>query len=160
MVDSFVVILVLVSGFCVASVVIDSQMRRRALNAAPTATPTLPQAIFVFRNGFLVDANTEGLSLLGSTSTAGCDWSNLRAALADQFPDFPHFQSAWKSKEVTVLRSHPDTRAGQVSIDQCADLARVSVVTSPSEPLLTRTACSAGLVPEWVTQVGELFKIP
>ncbi|MGR3712849.1 MAG: PAS-domain containing protein [Shimia sp.] len=98
---------------------------RKSRAAAKSAT----QAICIYRQGVLVEANPEGLRLLAGRGGRETNWRALRRLLADRFPDFPENQGSVEDQDTTVLCPSNSQDGSIVTIDQWQDTARVTVLT-------------------------------
>ncbi|SFL04360.1 PAS domain-containing protein [Shimia haliotis] len=91
--------------------------------------PQTQEAICIYRNGSLVEANTEGLRLLAGRGGKETNWRALRRLLAERFPDFPENQGATDMQDTKVLTSSKMHDGTLLTIDQWNDVARVTIVS-------------------------------
>lgn len=87
------------------------------------------EAVCIFRNGTLLEANPEGLRLLSGAATSETNWSTLKAILKDQFPDFPEHQGTGDCEEVIFLTASDSQDKAYATIDQTHNTARVTIST-------------------------------
>lgn len=87
------------------------------------------EAVCIFRNGALLEANPEGLRLLSRATNSETNWSTLRSILKDRFPDFPEHQGTGDCEEVIFLKASDSRDKAFATIDQTHDTARVTIST-------------------------------
>ncbi|WP_152926612.1 PAS-domain containing protein [Shimia sp. SK013] len=87
------------------------------------------EAIFIYRNGVMVEANAAGLRLLAGQGKSENSWRALRRLLAERFPDFPANQGTVQDQETTVLAPLNAQDTSVITIDQWQDVARVSILS-------------------------------
>ncbi len=122
----FLIVMLGISALLLTLGLLSLLIRRQS--AEPSA-PTPNEAICIFRNGELIEANAEGVRLLSTRGDKKTNWRALRQLLQIRFPGFPVSQGVSSKQDITVLSSADPKDKTLVTIDQTQDTARVTVLT-------------------------------
>ncbi|MGR3637793.1 MAG: PAS-domain containing protein [Shimia sp.] len=128
MFDSSIEFFIVLIGVCglVVAVVVAAYFARR--HRPSNADDPGDEAVCIYRNGVLIEANAAGLRLLASRGGSETNWRALRRLLAERFPKFPDNQGTVKDQDTTVLASLNSQDTDIITIDQWQGVARVSVL--------------------------------
>ncbi|TCK99791.1 PAS domain-containing protein [Shimia isoporae] len=109
------------------------------LGPRPAKAATVSEAVCIYRNGILIEANPEGMRQL-AVHGGGSDtnWRALRSMLSDRFPDFPQNQGTSQAQDITILAPTDSRDTSFVTIDQTNDTARVTFSLQHPEKTDTR----------------------
>ena len=132
------ILLALLGGLLVVPLIWATYQLTSRPKKEPGETKTAhPQpAIFLYRNGFLIDANSRGLAVLETSGTDPEAWETLAHLLQTDFPDFPSTQGNKKDRDVATFVAETSKANGLVTLEQWEDFARVRLtLAEPNSPV-------------------------
>ncbi|GAA6180702.1 PAS-domain containing protein [Shimia sp. NS0008-38b] len=109
-------------------------------SAPPPLSTSNEKALFLFRAGALVDANSTALQICSQAPAEVFDWTALRQCLTHSFPDFPLAQGASQGRDTLILQSQDPTVSTILTLDQWDDVARITIEKNNVPDAARRTA--------------------
>ncbi|PSL17939.1 hypothetical protein [Shimia abyssi] len=118
-------------------------------------------AIFLFKNGKLIDANVRARECASPLNIADFVWSDLHNLLGARFPGFPKLQGVDENSETVVLPARDPSDLAVVTISQSDGSAKVSLKFKRGEaPLVHDLKWQAGFdAPNPIWQTDETGRV-
>lgn len=116
-------------------------------------------AVFLFRDGVLVQANSAALQYCADGPLSAFDWPKLSEHVATRFPEFPSAQGSFLHRDFAVLHSSVPQDSSVITIDQWGGMARVTLIESDVSAHQTKGVASRAAleapIPIWKTDSDD-----